>query len=82
MSKTSAAVIGWMLASLGSYIIATYTVHANRRVEMDANERSGTVSEANIHWSIMHVRDDVGAIHNLITMTNGLLAAILGTLLF
>jgi hypothetical protein len=40
------------------------------------------VSRANIDWSIMHIRNDVGGIHNLIIITNALLAGILGALLF
>jgi hypothetical protein len=82
MSKTNAAIIGGVLAWIASTVMAIYTAHRNRQLEMDANEKSGTVSRANIDWSIIHIRDDVGGIHNLITITNALLAAILGALLF
>ena len=33
-------------------------------------------------WTIVHIRDDLGAIHNLIVLANGLLAGILGALRF
>jgi len=82
MNKMSAAIFGFILAGAVSQFVATYTMHANRRVEMHANEEAGTVSEANLHWSIMHIRDEAGAIRNLIVLTNVLLAAILGALLF
>jgi hypothetical protein len=80
--KMGAAIIAGALALIASTVMATHTVKDNRLVEMDANEKAGTVSRANIHWSTIHIRDDVEAIHNLIIITNLLLAGILGALLF
>jgi hypothetical protein len=63
--------------------MAVYTVNANRRVEVEANQKSEDVwSDADMKWTVVHIRDDVGAVHNLIVIANALLAAILGSLLF
>jgi len=72
MSKIVVASIGFSVACLWSYFMATHTVRANRRAEGTMDERS----------SILYIRDDIGAIHNLTVITNGLLAAILATILF
>jgi hypothetical protein len=82
MTRVGAAVAAFFVAWFASYFIATRAIGDNRRVEFDANEKSGSLTEANVHWSIVHIRDDIGAIHNLIVMTNGLLAALLAVLLF
>jgi hypothetical protein len=83
MSKISTAVMAFGIAFLGSVLLARRTIGANRRVEMTTdNERLDPVSEANLHWSIVHIRDDIGPMHNLLIIANGLLAAILAAIIF
>ncbi len=72
MHKIGAAVIGFFAAWFASYIVASHTVKANRRAESNINEKS----------AILLIRDDIGGMHNLIVITNGLLAAILAAMIF
>jgi hypothetical protein len=44
-------------------------------------EKAEPLSTSEKDWTIVHIRDDLGAIHNLIILANGLLAGILGVLL-
>jgi purine-cytosine permease-like protein len=81
MSKISAAIVAFSIVWIISYIVARRTIYGNRHVEWDANENL-EVSQQNVQWSIIHIRDDIGAIHNLIVIANGLLAGILAALLF
>jgi hypothetical protein len=82
MSKFSVAFMAFGLTIFGSVILARRTIGANRRIEMTDNEKFGPVSEANFRWSIVHMRDDIGTMHNLLVIANGLLAAILAAIVF
>jgi hypothetical protein len=82
MSKTSAAAAGFILAFFASWLMANYTVYVNRRHLEELEKKGEALSEAKIQWSILHIRDDIGAIYNFLIIANGLLAGILGALLF
>jgi hypothetical protein len=44
-------------------------------------EKSEPLAEPIIHWTIAHIRDDIGSIFVVLTITNGLLAGILAALM-
>lgn len=52
-----------------------------RASEWNRNEESGPTSRAQQHWTMIHIRDDLGGIAVTLAITNGLLAAILAALL-
>lgn len=65
--------------------IVYHTILSNRSVEWPEKEKSDPISEPVLQWTIVHIRDDIGCIHNLLIMTNALLAGVLAgiaTLLF
>ena len=80
--KITAAVVAFFLAFAGSAAFSVFTHDRNRAVEWDRAESSGSLSEAQLHWLVAHIRDDIGSIHNLIVITNGLLAALLAFMIF
>jgi hypothetical protein len=82
MIRVLAAITAFALASFLSLRLVKAMSSGNRDIEWTANEQSGALSETSIHWTIVHIRDDIGSIVGLIIVTNGLLAAILGAHLF
>jgi hypothetical protein len=82
VSTLIVAAIAFIVAVIGSAVAANKTVMKNRTTEWPENEKSETLSSPELHWSIVHIRDDVGSIQNLIVIANGLLAAILAALIF
>ncbi len=47
-----------------------------RGKEFPANLRADPLSTQELHWTVVHIRDDIGFIVAALCMTNGLLAAI------
>jgi hypothetical protein len=82
MIKIMAAFAAFLAVLFVSYRIALGTLASNRNAEMAQNERAGSLSEAQMHWTIVHIRDDIGAMHNLLVLTNALLAALLAAQIF
>jgi len=62
--------------------ISISTISSNRSVEFPQNDDSEPLSQSAKDWTVVHIRDDLGSIHNLMVLTNALLAAILGAILF
>jgi hypothetical protein len=81
MFKPVFALIAFSIAMWASSKLANSTIGSNRGVEWKENEKAGELSNQQIHWTVVHIRDDIGGIHNLLTVANGLLAAILVALL-
>ena len=73
--------IAMLAGAWGSYRTATGTMRENRKVEWPDNEKSEPLTSPALHWTIVHIRDDVGAIHNLIGIANTLRAGILAALI-
>jgi hypothetical protein len=71
MSKITAAIIGFALGGGASTFQGWYMVTWGQRAEKYADEKS----------MLRKIREDVGGIYTLINITNGLLGAILATLL-
>ena len=67
--------VAFWLGIYGSFRLAQQTLAANRAAWPDF-EKSGRLSPPVIHWLIAQMRDDVGGLLNAVTITNGLLAAI------
>jgi hypothetical protein len=63
----------------GSVRIAEGTVSSNRSTEWPENERSDPLSRQALHWTIAHIRDDLGGIYAMLMVTNGCLAGLLAT---
>jgi hypothetical protein len=61
----------------GSVRMAEGTVASNRTVEWPENEKSEPLSQQALHWTIAHVRDDLGGIYAMLVVTNGCLAGLL-----
>ena len=49
---------------------------SNRKKEWEANESSEILSEQQLHWTIVHIRDDLGLIATLLAFVVGLLSAL------
>jgi hypothetical protein len=49
----------------------------NRAAEFPENARSEELAPQELHWTLVHIRDDVGGIYAILSVTNGLLAALL-----
>jgi len=49
------------------------------RVTAHVDPRGGSPIE--VHWTIVHIKDDIGSLLAVLFLTNGLLAAILGVLI-
>jgi hypothetical protein len=81
MEKIFVAAIAFGVAAYASLKIAQGTSNSNRATEFPAMEKAEPLSTSEKDWTIVHIRDDLGAIHNLIILANGLLAGILGVLL-
>jgi hypothetical protein len=54
----------------------------NRQTEWDKNDKIDAPDQNHLHWTVIHIRDDIGGICGLLWLTNGLLAAILAALLW
>jgi len=74
--KLAAVAAAFCVAAYASVRVALNTIGNNRAVEFDENERQSNLSDAQIRWTVIHIRDDIGAIHNLLVVANGLLAAL------
>jgi hypothetical protein len=57
--------------------IGVRTLANNRKVEWPENKKSETLSQAELHWTIVHVRDDIGSVYSVLVVTNALLAGVL-----
>jgi hypothetical protein len=76
------AMIGFSLAlGLSRRVIKDSQVQ-NRAAEWPEMEKGDPIKKPILDWTLVHIRDDLGSLHNLIPITNGLLAAILGALIF
>jgi len=53
-----------------------------RAGEMPDNEDIPPPSNSAIMWTVVHIRDDLSGVFVMLGITNGLLAAILGVVLF
>lgn len=82
MIRIIAAAAGFVIAALASAKLGIHTTVQNRAVEWPENEKSKSFTDPEIQWTIMHIRDDLGAVHTLIVIMNGLLGAILAALIF
>jgi hypothetical protein len=60
--------------------LANKTIGSNRAGEWPENEKSEPLSNQVLHWTVVHIRDDVGSIQNSLWIANTLLAGILGAL--
>ena len=49
----------------------------NRSREWPENEKSEPLTQQSLHWTIAHIRDDIGGIYVILIATNGLLAGLL-----
>jgi hypothetical protein len=72
----TAAFIGWLV----SVKLGIRTLASNREVEWPENETATALSPSQFHWTIVHVRDDIGGIYSLLILTNTLLAGVLAAL--
>jgi hypothetical protein len=73
--------VGVGMGCLASLIAARKTIASNRSNEWPENEKSDALSRPVFHWTVVHIRDDVGMIFSLLIVTNALLAGILAALL-
>ncbi len=69
-----------LIGAAASNKFSIKTLANNRAREWTENERSDPLSQAAVHWTVVHIRDDIGSIHNVLIITNGLLAGVLATL--
>jgi hypothetical protein len=72
-----AACVAALAAAYASAKLSLKTLASNRGVEFPENEKSEALSTSQKDWTLVHIRDDLGSIHNLIVLANGLLAGIL-----
>lgn len=70
-----AMAVAFCLGIFASSRTAQQTVAGNRS-SWASFEKSDRLPTSVIHWLIAQTRDDVGAMHNMLAITNGLLAAI------
>jgi len=80
--KMVAIIVACFVGAIGSAKLAGSTSLHNRATEWPQNEKSEELSDSVRQWTIVHIRDDVGGIHNLLVVTNALLAGLLAALLF
>lgn len=73
--------IGMVAAAFYSSKISLWTVGSNRSVEFPENERLERLTEPFLHWTVVHIRDDLGSVHNILVLSNALMAGILVTLI-
>jgi hypothetical protein len=57
--------------------IAEKALAHNRSTEWPENEKSEPLSQQALHWTVAHIRDDLGGIYAMLMVTNGLLAGVL-----
>jgi hypothetical protein len=70
------------LAANATCYFGMWIWRSNRLTEGKALESSPHLSEQATRWDIKHIRDDIGMIFTALTITNGLLAAILAAMIF
>jgi hypothetical protein len=70
-----------VIAAVVSNKIGVRIMADNRTVEWPDNETQDALSQSALHWTIAHVRDDVGSIYGLLCVTNALLAGVLAALI-
>jgi hypothetical protein len=70
-----------IIAAFYSTKISLWTVGSNRKVEFPENKKSEPLTEPELHWTLVHIRDELGSIHNILVLTNALVAGILATLI-
>lgn len=80
--KAVAAAVAFAVAYFVASKIAQKTADHNRDFEFKKNEESPPLSQSERDWTFVHIRDDIGGIHNLLVLANGLLAGILAALVF
>ena len=73
-----AIAIAMYAGSYGSYRMATHTIAGNRAAEQELEKLEWPLKVKRL---VHFVRDDVGAIQNLIVIANSLLAGILAALI-
>lgn len=61
----------------GSVRMAEGALAHNRSTEWPENEKSDPLSQQALHWTIAHIRDDLGGIYAMLVVTNGCLAGLL-----
>jgi hypothetical protein len=81
-SYWGAATMGFFVAFLVSTIIMGRVSGKVRKDEIIANQLSVGPNDQAVRWHIAHLREDIAAVVTGIAITNGLLGAILGVLLF
>lgn len=77
---------GWVDGAFFAGLVATlalgtWTGSRNRHTEGKSLEGAPELSDHESRWDIKHIRDDIGWLAAGLAITNGLLAAILATLL-
>lgn len=70
-----------IVAAFYSTKISLWTVGSNRKVEFPENKKSEPLTGPELHWTLVHIRDELGSIHNILVLTNALVAGILATLI-
>jgi hypothetical protein len=73
--------IAMVVAAFYSSKISLWNVGSNRKVEFPENKLSEPLTEPELHWTLVHIRDDLGSIHTILVLTNALVAGILATLI-
>jgi hypothetical protein len=69
-----------LVAAYAATRLAHQTLTGNRKTEWPEMEKSEPLSPSELHWTIAHIRDDVGGIHALLVFTNALMAGTLAAL--
>jgi hypothetical protein len=82
MTKLAAAAAAFTIMCFISSFLITRTMQSNREIEWDANKKSELLTPSELHWTVVHIRDDIGSATGLLAITNALLAAILAAVLF
>jgi hypothetical protein len=71
---SAGSTLTWLIVAFAPVLIRGREYQNNRRIEAPDDQQ--------MRWHITHVRDDIGSLVLLLAMTNTLLCAILGVLLF
>jgi hypothetical protein len=79
--KLTVIAIAIFLGALASMKVVAVTIPANRKSEWRENEKSVALTETQLHWTIVHIRDDIGSIHNVLVLTNALLAGVIAAIM-
>lgn len=82
MIKLVLAAACFLAAFVASVKMTRHMIVENRATEWPEMEKSAEPLSAPLqHWTLVHIRDDIGSIPSILMITNGLLAAILAVLL-